>query len=216
MRGLVLFGCMAAAVAGADAQTATTAKPQGQVQATQPPATNGSVPVPAPVVPEFVIGVGDVLSVFIWREPDLSEGAIPVLPDGKISLKLVNNIQAAGLTTTQLADQLVAAYDKFLNIKPVISVTVKQINSRKVCTSGKVNKVGCFDLTGPMDIVTLVAMAGGLQEFADRKNLTLIRTAELRPDGKPWSFNINYEDLENRRKLEQNYQLKPGDVLIVK
>ena len=193
------------------AVVAAQSKPQS---ASQPATSNGKATT-QPVEAEFVIGVNDVLQISVWRDPELSVDAIPVLPDGRITLKLVNSVQAAGLTPTQLAENLTKAYSEWVN-KPVITVIVKQVNSRQVCTQGKIAKIGCFNMTPNMDVLRLISDAGGLLEFADEKNLTLVRYSELRPDGKPWTYNINYNELKNRRKMEQNLTLKPGDMLIVK
>ncbi len=178
-----------------------------------PPGGNGSLPAPPPE--SYTIGAGDVLHVFMWKEDAFTVDAI-VRPDGKITLKLVNDVQASGLTPDQLTKALIEAYKPFFKEPPVISVITKQINSRKVCTQGNIAKIGCFDLVGPMDVVTLISIAGGLLDYADKKRLILIRPSEVRPDGTPWSYEINYEDLtKNRRNLKQNYILKPGDILVV-
>jgi polysaccharide biosynthesis/export protein len=206
---LVLLGSMSAATLLAQAQ--------GGTQQTKPAVPSGATTTapPSTVVPppDYLIGAGDVISIFTYREPDYTR-EVPVRPDGKITMPLVNDIQAVGLTTEALGAALTEAYKKWVQ-NPIITVSVKQINSRKVCISGNINKTGCFDLSGPMDVLTLVAMSGGLADWS-KKKLILFRTAEQRPDGKPWTFEINYNDLMNRRRTEQNMQLKPGDNIIVR
>ncbi len=195
------------AVAGAaSAQTTGTA---GQA------AQNGSTATPAPLPPEYVIGVNDILIVHVWEVPQVS-GEVIVRPDGKITLPLAGDILARGLEPNALAKLITQVLQKEnLLQQPRVTVSVKQINSRQVCVQGEIAKVGCFDLSAPMTVLTLISKAGGLLSWADKKNLTLVRE-EKRPDGTPWTLRINYEDLMNRKNMDQNYELKPGDILIVK
>lgn len=161
----------------------------------------------------YVIGPDDVLSVVFWREKDVS-GDATVRPDGKITLPLIGDIQAAGLTPEDLVASVTAAAKKFFD-DPSVSIVVKTINSRKVFITGAVGKPGPYVLGEHMTVVQLIAVAGGLQEFADKKHITIVH-ADRRPDGVPWSNTFNYEDFENRRNLNGNIELKPGDTVIVK
>ena len=179
---------------------------------------SGRAPVPPPAVkaaaaaPDYVIGPDDVLRIDFWRDKDLSSDVV-VRPDGKISLQLINDVQASGLTPEQLRLAVTAAASRFVE-DPTVTVVVKQINSRKVFIVGQVSKPGPYPLGGPMTLVQLIAMAGGLNEFADRENIVIVR-AERRPDGEPVSVRVNYDDLMKRKNLKQNIELKPGDTVMV-
>lgn len=195
-------------------QTTGTAAPPATA-VTTPPATT-TTPVDAKPVDnpnDYHIGVDDQLSIVFWREKDVS-GDVTVRPDGKISLPLIGELQAAGLTTVELTTSVTAASKKFFD-DPAVSIVVKQINSRRVFITGAVGKPGPYMLTDHMTVVQLIAMAGGLQEFADKKHITIVHT-ERRPDGVPWSHNFNYDEFTERRNLNSNIELKPGDTVIVK
>ena len=157
-----------------------------QQQQAVPPATP-SPAAPAPAVPEpapaptgvalpagYVVGPEDVLSIIVWREKDLSTD-VTVRPDGRITLPLINDVVAQGLTPDQLRDQLKAQFDKFVEDSSV-SVVVKQINSRKVFITGMVGKAGAYPLTSTMTVLQLISMAGGLNEFARAKEIVVMRT----------------------------------------
>jgi polysaccharide export outer membrane protein len=176
------------------------------------PTANASpvVPVAGVQVPgDYVIGPDDVLTIVFWREKDLS-GEVAVRPDGKISLPLLNDVDAAGLTVEQLRLRITESAGKLIE-EPTVAVVVKQINSRKVFITGQVAKPGPYPLNGPTTVVQLLAIAGGVLEYADDKNIAIMRTE----NGKPVSLRFNYDQVKKRRNLEQNIQLKPGDTIIV-
>jgi polysaccharide export outer membrane protein len=164
---------------------------------------------PAPPPPGYVIGPDDVLQVLYWREKDVSSDVV-VRPDGMISLPLLNDIAAAGLTPEQLRDRVNEAAKKYFE-DPNVTIVVKQINSRRVFITGQVAKPGPYALTAPTTVLQLIAMAGGLSEFAKSKNIVVMRME----NGKPVSYPFNYKDVANRRNLQQNIELKPGDTVIV-
>ena len=182
------------------------------------PATpgRGTNPAPAPVPPVgvtpppgYVIGPDDLLSVVYWREKDMS-AKVAVRPDGMISLPLLNEIQAAGLTPDQLREKISAAAAKFVE-DPSVTVVVEAINSRKVYITGNVAKSGPYNLSGPTTVLQLISMAGGLLEFADSKNILIMRTE----NGQQKAYPFNYKDVLNKKNLKQNIELKPGDTVIV-
>ncbi|HEY0872591.1 MAG TPA: polysaccharide biosynthesis/export family protein [Vicinamibacterales bacterium] len=175
-------------------------------------ATAGAAPgVPASVEtpPDYVIGPDDVLTVVFWREKDLS-GDVAVRPDGMITLPLMNDIQAAGLTPEQLRERLSKAAAQFIAV-PEVTVVVKAINSRKIFITGMVGKPGPYPLLGPTTVMQAIAMAGGIHEFADAENITILRTE----NGKQVALRFNYKDVRKRKNLKQNIELKPGDTIIV-
>jgi polysaccharide biosynthesis/export protein len=176
------------------------------------PATAAAAGVPVrPATPNgYVIGVDDVLSILFWRDKDLSAPEITVRPDGKVTLPLLNDVQAAGLTPEQLRDTVLDAARKYVE-DPNPTVIVKEIKSRKVFITGQVEKPGPYPLNGTVTVLQLIATAGGLRDFADGKNISVIRVR----DGKQSVFEFNYQDLLKKRYLSQNIELAPGDTVVV-
>jgi len=176
------------------------------------PAAAAAAAVPVrPATPSgYVIGVDDVLSILFWRDKDLSAPDITVRPDGKVTLPLLNDVQAAGLTPEQLRDTVLDAARKYVE-DPNPTVIVKEIKSRKVFITGQVEKPGPYPLNGTVTVLQLIATAGGLRDFADGKNISVIRVR----DGKQAVFEFNYQDLLKKRYLSQNIELTPGDTVVV-
>jgi polysaccharide export outer membrane protein len=169
-------------------------------------------PGPAPVaaVPaDYVIGPEDVLGVVFWREPDIS-GDVTVRPDGRITIPVVGEIQAAGLRPEQLQAQIAKAASKYITDLNV-AVVVRTINSRKVFVTGRVTTPGARPLVGPLTVLQAIALAGGVTEYADAKNITILRS----DNGRTETFKFNYRDVAKGRKLEQNILLRPGDTVVV-
>jgi len=213
------IGCavaLALAVAvPAGAQQQQVVPPATPSAATPAPAVTPA-PAPPPVVPAgvdlpagYVVGPEDVLTIVVWREKDLSSD-VTVRPDGRITLPLINDVVAQGLTPDQLRDQLKAQFDKYVEDSSV-SVVVKQINSRKVFITGMVGKAGAYPLVSTMTVLQLISMAGGLNEFARAKEIVVMRTE----NGAPKAIKFNYEDVRKGRKLQQNIELRPGDTVLV-
>jgi polysaccharide biosynthesis/export protein len=195
---------------------ATQPPAQAKPQATQakPPTVAPALIVPPPPVqppPDYVIGPDDVLRVDYWREKEVS-AEVTVRPDGMISLPLLNDVKAAGLTPEQLRVAVTqAAKEKYFQEDPDVTINVKTINSRKVFITGSVAKPGPYLLTAPTTVVQLISMAGGLTEFAKQKGISVMRTE----NGKPVRYAFNYKDVANGKNLKQNIELKPGDTVIV-
>jgi len=174
----------------------------------QPPA--GVVAAPGVnLPPEYVIGADDVLSIIFWRDKELTAD-VNVRPDGKISLALVNDVQASGLTPAQLRDRIVEESKKYVE-DPNVTVIVKQINSRKVFITGEVRKPGPVPLTAPTTVLQLLSISGGLADYAKPEKIVIVRVE----NGKPVSFKFNYKEVITGKKLAQNIELKPGDTIIV-
>ena len=204
-------------------QGETPAIEAGNVQQTGKPAPRPVVaaPVIAPAAPrqspaatsatppDYVIGPRDVLTIAYWREKEMSADYL-VRPDGKISLPLLGDVEAAGLTPHQLRDRLTQASIKYF-VDPMVVVGVKAINSRTVFIVGGVVKPGVYDLLSPMDVLSLIAVAGGLREFADGRNIVIIRNEE----GIQRVFRFNYREVLTGENLGQNIFLKPGDRVMV-
>lgn len=178
-----------------------------QVPAPPPGAASqaGAVAVGA----EYVIGPEDVLGIVFWREPEIS-GDVTVRPDGRVTLPLIGELRAEGLSPDQLRAQIQTAAAKYVTDANV-AVVIRQINSRKVFVTGKVTTPGTFSLAGPRTVMQVIALAGGLNEYADADNITVLRNK----NGKAQSFKFNYKDVARGRKLEQNILLEPGDTVVV-
>ena len=185
--------------------TTSAAPPQATGKAAPPEVPGAIVPPPG-----YVIGAEDVLAVLFWREKDLSVDAIAVRPDGQITVPLLNDLHAAGLTPDQLRERIQTAASKFVE-DPSVTVVVKAINSRKVFVTGQIAKPGVYPLTGPTTVMQLIAMAGGLHEFADADKILIMRTE----DGKQVAKKFNYDDVREGKNLNQNIELQPGDTVVV-
>jgi polysaccharide export outer membrane protein len=203
----ILTGLTLRVAAGLVASTALLAA-QGPAPAANPKTT--AVPGPAAVVPtDYVVGPEDVLGVLFWREADMS-GDVTVRPDGRITLPLVGEMNAAGLPPDALRDQIQKAATKYLT-DPTVTVVVRTINSRKVYITGQVASPGVYPLVGPRNVLQLIAMAGGLNEYAKADRISITR---VEPSGTR-SFKFNYKDVEKGKNLGQNILLKPGDTVLV-
>jgi polysaccharide export outer membrane protein len=202
---LVLSLGPAAATAAAQA-----AQPAAAAQTSTAVATSGVAAGAVPVAPDYVIGADDVLSILFWRDKDLSAPEVTVRPDGKVTLPLLNDVQAAGRTPEQLGEAIREAARKYVE-DPNPTVIVKEIKSRRVFITGRIEKPGPYPLNGKTTILQLIAMAGGLREFVDGKNISLMRSEKE----KQTIFAFNYQDVVKKGYLHQNIELKPGDVVVV-
>lgn len=187
-----------------------TGKPSAQPEPGKPAPGAPAIRVPD----DYVIGVSDVLTIYVYAQDPMLSGDAIVGPDGKISRLLINEIEAAGLTPEQLRQKLTQAYAKYFS-EPTIAVAPKQINSRKVFITGMVPKNGSYDLLEPMNVLQLITMAGGLLEYADKEHIILVRKQPLQ-NGKPDITVFNYNNLFDPKKLDKIPQLKPGDQVVVR
>ncbi len=158
--------------------------------------------------PDYVIGADDTLHISVWKEPDLSE-QLPVRPDGKISMPLLNDVQAAGLTPLQLKDSITEKLKKFIS-DPHVTVVVLAMNSRRVFVTGEVVHSGPMTLLPHMTVLQALSQAGFTQ-FANPKAIYLLRTE----NGKPEKLLFNYKEVVKGNHPEENIELKPGDTLVV-
>lgn len=163
----------------------------------------------SPVDADYKIGPQDVLRIDVWKEPDISR-VIPVRPDGKISVPLVNDIQASGLTAMELAASLRESLSKYLT-NPQVTVTVNEINSRRVYITGEVLHPGTFPLLPSMTVLQALSGAGGFTQFAKLKNIYVLRTES----GKQVKHPFNYKEVVKGNLADQNISLLPGDVIVV-
>ncbi len=179
------------------------------------PTTTGNPVTPPPATPAvdstYVIGPADVLSLSVYKAPELT-GDLVVRPDGKITVPLIGDLQAAGLTPSELHDRIVKALeDSKMYGEVTATVGVKQINSQRVSVTGcGAGKTGTYQLTPGWTVLNLIGEAG-LQGWAKRKEIKVYRVV----NGKPQTFPVNFEQLEEGLKLDQNIPLKSGDILII-
>ncbi|HEX9445781.1 MAG TPA: polysaccharide biosynthesis/export family protein [Candidatus Binatia bacterium] len=169
----------------------------------------GDVPNPAKPQPEsYRIGPGDALEVVVWKEPTLS-GPVKVRPDGFITLPLINEVPAAGQTTTQLRATLENRYKKFVT-SPSVTIRVTEITSSEVFLVGQLTKPGAYPSTGHDTVLQLITRAGGLTIFADRHNIKVVR----RDGPKVTQYLVDYDAIV-RGDLKQDLLIRPGDRIIV-
>jgi polysaccharide export outer membrane protein len=187
---------------------------RGQVAPSNPadggPAADDTTLAPPHVDASYVIGNDDVLSINVWKEAELSR-QLPVRSDGKISLPLIGDVQAAGRTPLQLQRDIVDKLKSFIT-DPQVAVIVQQINSLKFNVLGQVNKPGSYPLTAGTTIVDAIAVAGGFRDFAKKKSIYVIRPEA---NGSEHRFIFNYQSFVKGANPDQNIALKPRDTVVV-
>jgi polysaccharide export outer membrane protein len=165
--------------------------------------------VPAPVMPDsYIIGASDVVTVTVFKEPTLSSSLL-VRPDGMISLPLLGDINAAGKTPLQLADEVTVKLKKYIQ-DPNVTVILSQMNSKKVYLMGEVGRTGPLDMTPGMTLLQAIATAGGLTPYANMKRIYILRTV----DGKQQKIFVQYKQAL-RGDSSLNLPLNPGDTIVV-
>ena len=190
----------------ASAQSELNQKPSTQVQASIK-GSSGRVVTPAD--PNYIIGPQDVVDISVWKEPDLSR-VVPVRPDGKISLPLLNDVQASGLTPAQLGAQITTNLTKYVT-NPQVTVIVSQINSQRIYILGEVSRAGGYTLVPDMNVLQALSNAGGLTAFANSKKIYILR----QDNGKQQKIPFNYKEVLSGKDPGQNIALKPGDTIVV-
>jgi polysaccharide export outer membrane protein len=187
-------------------EQANPAAPSGPAEGPsdgEKPATSSNPDAPGS---SYVIGPEDQLLVRVWREPELS-GQVSVRPDGKITIQLLNEVQAAGLTPEQLAAKIREGLSATYMKDPQVTVEVKQIQSKKFVLIGEVNKPGPYPLLTPTTVFEAIGLAGGFREFAKQNKISIMRKGQRIP--------FNYKDFVKGKKPEQNILLENGDTIIV-
>jgi len=172
-------------------------------------ATTAEKPADKPHDDSFVIGNDDVLAINVWKEPDISR-SIPVRSDGKISLPLVGEVQAAGLTPLKLEKDIASKLKNYI-AEPEVTVMVQQVNSQKFNILGQVNKPGSYVIANSPTVLDAIALAGGFRDFAKRKSIYVLRhgaSGEVR-------LAFNYKDVSQGKNMDQNVKLQPGDTIII-
>lgn len=185
------------------------AQPQTEAKAVGAPGDKSAETNPSSsTASDYVIGADDTLHISVWKEPDLSE-TLPVRPDGKISMPLLNDIPAAGLTPLQLRDSITEKLKKYV-ADPRVTVVVTAMSSQRIFVTGEVNHSGPMTLLPHMTVLQALAQAG-FNQFANPKAIYVLRME----NGKQQKLPFNYKDVVKGGKPEQNIQLKPGDTIVV-
>ena len=156
----------------------------------------------------YQIGPEDLLDISVWKNVELSR-VVPVRPDGKVSLPLVNDIQAAGLTPTELRDRITTKLAEYIPA-PEVSVMVREVHSRKVAVVGAVKMPGRYEMKSPMTVLEALALAQGLSDFASRDRIVVLREV----NGKTTEIPFNYRKIGDNGS-QQNFFLRPGDIVVV-
>src|SRR6202046_842583 len=170
---------------------------------------DGTAQSAATADPNYMIGGQDVLDISVWKEPELTL-RVPVRPDGKISMPLLNDVQAAGLTPAQLATQITVALKKYVT-SPQVTVIVATINSQRIYIIGEVARPGAFPMLPGMNVLQGLSSAGGFTQFAKTKSIYVLRME----DGKQQKYPVNYKEVVSGKHPEQDISLKAGDTIVV-
>jgi polysaccharide biosynthesis/export protein len=157
----------------------------------------------------YLLRPGDVLLVSVWKETDM-QGEVLIRPDGGISFALAGELQAAGHTVDEVKNMLETRIRKYIP-DAVITVSVKTVLGNRVFVVGKVNRPGDFPLSGPIDVMQAISLAGGATPFANTKGIRVLR----RNGSQQISIPFHYNDIEHGRKLDQNILLQSGDTVVV-
>ncbi len=185
--------------------------PKDVANAAQPAAADTLPPRVSQVRPDsYIIGTEDVLSINVWKESEISR-TVPVRPDGMISLPLLGEIKAKGLTPVQLEEQITDLLKKIMS-DPQVTVIVTQVNSLTFNVMGEVMRPGYFPITRPLTVLDAIALCGGFRDFAKQKKIYVLRTG---PDGKQLRYKFNYKEVIKGKNMAQNIELHPHDTLVI-
>ena len=206
--GLAPSGCLWGQ-AGSSPDKPAQAAPPNTNQETNKNAEAATAPA-KPHDDTFIIGVDDVLAVNVWKETEVSR-SVPVRSDGKISLPLVGEVQAAGETPHQLEMAIAKRLQSYIS-EPEVTVIVQQINSQKFNILGQVTKPGFYSLANSPTVLDALAMAGGFRDFAKKKSIYVLRQ---NPDGTTARLPFNYKDVIQGKNATQNVKLQPHDTVYV-
>ena len=207
-QSLAIALCLTTAFAtyGQVARRATqSTTPAAAPAPTSPPPTAARSNSPD-ATPGYLIQPNDVLSIFVYKYPELSRDKVLVLPDGRISIPLVQDMKASGLTSSQLKDKLEEKYKDIINV-PNVTVSLEAIQSYQVYMMGKVGSPGTLVRATPINVMQALGAAGGFREFADKEHIVIFRGDER--------IRFNYEEFEKGKNQDKNIWLLSGDVVNV-
>lgn len=211
-RGFELLIALSLSLGGlttaARAQNKTDAKQAARTQGAA--GATGSSAKSATADPNYLIGPQDILDINVWKEQELTR-SVPVRPDGKISLPLLNDVQAAGLTPMQLSMRIAESLRKYVS-DPQVTVVVTQINSQRIYILGEVARAGAYPLLPGMTVLEALSSSGGFTIFANTKKIYVLRKTA---DGKQEKLPFNYKNVIHGKSQEQNIPLQAGDTIVV-
>jgi polysaccharide export outer membrane protein len=172
----------------------------------------GSTPAAesAPAPSGYIVGAADVLRINVWKQPEISQASVVVRPDGVVSIPLVGEVKVAGMTPTQIEQTLVADLKQYVN-EPRVTVTVTEMGSKVAYVTGEVQHPGAYPVIGPVDVLQIIAKAGGVTPYAHRKSVFVLREI----NGKKQKLPVNYSRIFQGKNPEQNVDLLPGDTVVV-
>ncbi len=197
------------------APAAASTTPDSSADAPDRVLAPGGNPTPA-IVPrsaasdDYLIGSGDTVQVSVWKEPEVSVPSAIVRPDGRITVPLIKEVEVAGLTQRQAEDLISAGLGKFIT-DPNVTVVIATIASKKVYVVGAVRKEGTLPYTYGMTVMQALSEAGGLNDYAKRKKIYILRTES----GKEYRLDFNYDEVVKGERMEQNIVLQPNDTLVI-
>jgi len=201
---MVVAGCLSLLCMGGFSQTGLhPAMAQDQPSRSNDPGTRGD---------DYLIGAGDVLEILVWREPDLSR-TVTVRPDGKISLPLVDDVQASQGTLLQLKKRLAETLSGFVE-QPSVYVMLQENRSKKIYMVGKINSPGEYPLEKNMTVLQAIARAGGFAEWAEQDDIIIVRKGP-RGAGSQVHIKFDYDRVVSGKDVKQNILLNPDDVIVV-
>jgi polysaccharide export outer membrane protein len=204
----LIIGMLVVASAFVNAQTPAAGKDK---KAANPPAQTSNPPAQAATTdPSYQIGTEDVLAINVWHETEMSR-AVPVRPDGKISLPLAGEFQAAGLTPAQLEDAIRTKLQALMQ-NPQVTVMVQEVRSQRFSIMGEVNKPGAYPLNGRMTVLEAIAAAGGLRDFAKTKKMYILRRT---PDGATARVKVDYKGMVEGKVDDPAMTLQARDTIVV-
>jgi polysaccharide export outer membrane protein len=204
---MILAGCLT--VAMGQASEKPNAKSKKDAAKVSSGHTTAGVAQVAVDDPTYKIGADDVLKIDVWREDQLTR-TVPVRPDGRITLPLLNDVRASGLTPMELAGAIRDELKNYVN-NPQVTVSVMEINSRRIYVTGEVAKSGAFGLLPHMTALQAISSTGGFTPFARPKNIYILRSEH----GEQVKLPFNYKEAIRGHNPEQNIELQPGDVIVV-
>jgi len=206
-----------ALAAGAQTEAASAAESAAERAAEPEPAASWPAETTQPATgslagdaPDYTIGSADMVRIAVWRNPELS-AEVPVRPDGRISVPLLGDVAASGLTTTELRKRIAAGLSEYVTA-PDVTVVVTQVNSKVVFLVGEVARSTALPLNRQMRVLDAIAMAGGFTPFADKGDIKILRPL---PDGSVEEHEFNYGKFVKGKKPESNLVLQPGDTIVV-
>lgn len=174
------------------------------------PANSSANETPTQIASTYIVGEADVLRINVWKQPELSQPSVVVRPDGMVSVPLVGEVRVSGMTPVQIEAALVSDLKQYVN-EPRVTVTVAEIGSKLVYVTGEIQHPGAYPLVGPVDVLQIIAKAGGVTPYAHRRSVFVLRQV----NGKKEKLPVNYSQIFHGKNPEKNINLQPGDTVVV-